>query len=664
MKKRLILSLGLLFVLFSIGAILSMVYSYKITRDLRTVINLHRVEIIRQNLVINLQTVQSNLYTTGTVFGKELDVIVENVAALDSSIRSCSSCHHSEELTARLKEVSSMIEQYEDAISYLITTTANPERIERLKMVAVGLGDMLLQKTQEMAFIADKRLNEKTIKAIDAINQSRVILGVTLFVAFILALLIALTLTRQITRPVSELVKASRVIASGEIGYQTDYRDSTEFGELAESFNKMSLALKEKHERTLHYLKQLTGLYNMTLSFYRIREMEDVFGRLCIDVAELLDTGEVALALNDKRTGDFFYHPEVYTMGGIKDDLARTISGDKVKDLFNISRGEPVISEEPQKMEELRPLLTGRERNVLVTWLTRKDSLLGFIKVANKESGFSEEDARLLTILSGHIAVAMENAELYKSLERQMIELKEAQEQLIQAAKLAAIGELAANVAHEINNPLTSIIGFVELMKEYDDINLIKDRLEIIEHESIRARDIVRELLNFARKRPLQLSDVDINSLLSEVILLTRAQAKTGRVEIIEEYSDIPKMIGDPNQLKQVFVNIVNNAIHAMPEGGRLKITTSYSEDEILIAFRDTGVGISKEILPRIFEPFFTTKREKGTGLGLSISYRIVQDHGGRIDVESEEGKGTTFFIRLPVLNPAFREKFDRIKTV
>ncbi len=659
MKKRLILSLSLLFLLFSLGAILSILYSYKITRDLKTVINLHRVEIIRQNLVINLQTVQSNLYTTGTVFGKELDVIVENVAALDSSIRSCSGCHHSDEMTARLKEVSGMIEQYEEAISYLITTTANQERIDRLKIVAVGIGDMLLQKTQEMSFLADKRLNERTVRALDTINKSRLILLLTLFAAFIIALLIALTLTRQITRPISELVKASRLIASGDIGYQTNYRDSTEFGELAESFNSMSIALKEKQDRTLRYLKQLTGLYNMTLSFYRIRDLEDILKRLPLEIADLLETEEVSIVLHDRKTEDFV---ECYKTGN-KDAETLVFSKEKTKSLFNLSRGEPVISESPYELEELRPFLKGNERSVVIAWLSGKERLLGLIKVSNKEDGFSEEDVRLLTILSRHISVAIENAELYRSLEKQMIELKETQEQLIQAAKLAAIGELAANVAHEINNPLTSIIGFVELMKEYDDMDLIKNRLEIIEHESIRARDIVRELLNFARKRPLQLSDVDINSLIKEVIILTRAQAKTGRVEIVEDYGDIPRMIGDPNQIKQVFVNIINNAIHAMPEGGKLYIKTSSSHDDITIVFKDTGVGIPADVLPRIFEPFFTTKREKGTGLGLSISYRIIQDHGGRINVESNEGKGTAFTITLPVISPSFKEKFDRIRT-
>lgn len=658
MKRRLILSLFLLFLLFSLGAILSILYSYKITQDLKTVINLHRVEIIRQNLVINLQTVQSNLYTTGTVFGKELDVIVENVAALNSSIRSCSGCHHSEEMTARLKEVSGMIEQYEDAISYLITTTANQERIERLKMVAVGIGDMLLQKTQEMSFLADKRLNEKTEKALEAINKSRLILLVTLLVAFVIAILIALTLTRQITRPVSELVKASRLIASGDIGYQTNYRDSTEFGELAESFNSMSIALKEKRDRTLHYLKQLTGLYNLTLSFYRVRDLEDILKRLPLEIADLLETEEASIVLYDKKTEDFI---ECYKSGN-NDAKALIFSGERAKALFNLSKGEPVVSEAPHELDELKPFFKGYEKSLVISWLSGKEKLLGLIKVSNKKDGFSEEDVRLLTILSRHISVAIENAELYRSLEKQMKELSEAQEQLIQAAKLAAIGELAANVAHEINNPLTSIIGFVELMKEYNDMDLIKNRLEIIEHESIRARNIVRELLNFARKRPLQLSDVDINSLVREVILLTMAHAKTGRVEIIEDYGDIPKMIGDPNQIKQVFINIINNAIHAMPEGGKLYIQTSSADNDITIVFKDTGMGIPADVLPRVFEPFFTTKREKGTGLGLSISYRIIQDHGGRIEVESYEGKGTAFTITLPVLNPAFKEKFDRIK--
>src|SRR4030066_1725041 len=138
MKTRLIYSLTLLFLFFSIGAALTVFHTYRVTNNLESVITLHRIEIIRKDLVINLQSVQGNLYTAGTVFGKELDVIVENVTALNNSIKGCIGCHHSEDMTGRLLDVDKLVEQYKDAISYLITTTANPDRVERLKIVAVG----------------------------------------------------------------------------------------------------------------------------------------------------------------------------------------------------------------------------------------------------------------------------------------------------------------------------------------------------------------------------------------------------------------------------------------------------------------------------------------------------------------------------------------------
>ncbi|HYQ47684.1 MAG TPA: ATP-binding protein, partial [Thermodesulfovibrionales bacterium] len=230
--------------------------------------------------------------------------------------------------------------------------------------------------------------------------------------------------------------------------------------------------------------------------------------------------------------------------------------------------------------------------------------------------------------------------------------LRQTQEQLIQSAKLAAIGELASNVAHEINNPLTSIIGFTELSKEEDDVNMIRKSLDIIEKESLRARDIVKQLLGFARKKPLQLTEVMINDVLRDVVVLSASQARMARVRISEDYGNVPPTTGDIDQLKQVFLNVITNAVHAMPDGGSLTIKTSMQGEYILLRISDTGHGIPEDIKKRIFEPFFSTKKDKGTGLGLSISYRIIQDHGGRIDVESEEGKGTTFIIRLPVKVP------------
>ena len=648
MRKKLIYSLGLLFLLFSAGAGITMIYIYRVTTNLDSVISLHRVEIIRQNLVINTQTVQSNLYTTGTVFGKELDVIVENVTALDESAHGCMGCHHSREMTARLREVESLVEQYKEAISYLITTTANQERVERLKMVAVGLGDVLLTKTQEMAFIADKSLAAKTVRALNEINNSKGILLGTLVLALFFALLIAVTLTRQITKPVFELVHAARMIGSGQLGYQTSYHDPTEFGELASSFNAMSSTLKGEREKIDRYVEQLSGLYNITLSFYKIAEMEDAYKEICRHVAELVKVRQCILILFDEGKEKFVPRTSAYEMGnGALNTL--TISRQRMGELFKSSNGLPIVSNDSGNHGRFEPLLSDAEKTVLVAWLQRKGEVLGLMRVADKGSDFTEEDAKLLTILANHMAVAMENARLYRSLQEQMAQLRETQEQLIQSAKLAAIGELASNVAHEINNPLTSIIGFTELLRDEGDIGVIKSRLDIIEKESMRARDIVRELLHFARKRPLQVTTMDVNHALRDVIPLIESQARINQVKLVEEYGEVPETVGDPNQLKQVFINLINNALSAMAEGGRLTLSTSLQGEYIDIRFSDTGHGIPGEVLHRIFEPFFTTKKDKGTGLGLSISYRIVQEHGGRMDVESAEGRGSTFIVRIPV---------------
>ncbi len=650
MRKRLIYSLSILFLLFTAGIALSMLYIYKITANLESVINLHRVEIIRQNLVINTQTVQSNLYAEGTAFGKEVDVIVNNVTALDNSVHTCSACHHNKQMTARLKDLGDTVEQYKDAISYLLTTTANPERIKRLKTVAVDIGDSLLSKTQEMAFIADKSLNAKTIQAIRDINNSRVILIVTLILAFIIALTTAVTLTRQITRPVYELVNAARMIASGNLGYQTSYKDKTEFGELASNFNAMSTALKDGHEKVLRYIRQLSGLYSITLSFYRITDMEDVYREICQQVADLLKVGQCGLILYDNERDMFIHQPSAFGLNNDEIGLLR-FKRQRIENLFKFSNGLPIVSNNPANDDRFDPRIANalNERSLLIAWLYRKGKILGAIRAANKDREFTEEDARLLTILGNHMAVAIENAELYKNLQEQMIELRETQEQLVQSAKLAAIGELASNVAHEINNPLTSILGYTELIKDERDIDLIREDLSIIERESLRAREIVRQLLEFARRRPLQVTDVDINEVLKDVIPLVSNQARLNNVELFEEYEDLPKTIADSNQLKQVFINIINNAIFAMPEGGKLSIRTSRLGEYILVIFKDTGIGIPKEVIPKIFEPFFTTKQDVGTGLGLSISYSIIQNHGGRIDVESQEGKGSTFTVRLPI---------------
>jgi len=241
-------------------------------------------------------------------------------------------------------------------------------------------------------------------------------------------------------------------------------------------------------------------------------------------------------------------------------------------------------------------------------------------------------------------------------LEEKAEEREQLQEQLIQSTKLAAIGELAANIAHEINNPLTGVLGFAALMlRDCPEGDPRRRGLQTIERETMRARDIVRNLLDFARQDGLKQRKADIRDVVEDTLLLLRKQAELAGVDVSQTYADnVPQVYVDINQIKQVFINILNNAIHAMPDGGHLSIEVRAAKPDgqkpwVEIAFRDTGVGIAPDQLGRVFDPFFTSKEiGEGTGLGLSVSQRIVEEHGGAIELESQSGHGSIFTVKLP----------------
>lgn len=231
-----------------------------------------------------------------------------------------------------------------------------------------------------------------------------------------------------------------------------------------------------------------------------------------------------------------------------------------------------------------------------------------------------------------------------------------AEQRLIQAAKLAAVGEMAAGVAHELNNPLTTIVGFTELvMDDLPEDSASRTDLETIMREALRARDVVRRLLDFSRRSEMVRVKANINAIVSDSLALVRHLLSTGGVKIHVSLDDtLPWAFVDRDQMKQVLLNLLHNALNAMPHGGRVDIRSSsrkkYGKDWITISVEDTGVGIPPENMERIFEPFFTTRAgEGGTGLGLAVTYGIVSSHGGMIEAESAEGAGATFTVWLPL---------------
>jgi len=241
---------------------------------------------------------------------------------------------------------------------------------------------------------------------------------------------------------------------------------------------------------------------------------------------------------------------------------------------------------------------------------------------------------------------------LEQKVEQRTEELRKTEYQLIRSDKVASLGKLAAGVAHEINSPLTGILTYSSLLlqgKPEDDPD--KEDLEVIVNETNRCKNIVKGLLDFARQTEPQKTLSDINQVVQKSIDLISHQAGLQNVKIEKKIRpEIPKMMIDAGQIQQVFINMLLNAIEAMPEGGSLTVSTEIEEKRAVVRFSDTGVGIPEENLPKILDPFFTTKEQgRGTGLGLSVSYGIVERHRGKLEVKSKVGKGTTFTVKLPI---------------
>jgi len=230
-------------------------------------------------------------------------------------------------------------------------------------------------------------------------------------------------------------------------------------------------------------------------------------------------------------------------------------------------------------------------------------------------------------------------------------ELQKAQQALLQSEKLAAMGRLTSQIAHELNNPIYGIMNTLELLKTEVPAESKRRRiLELSLSETQRLSEMLRNMLSFSKPEEEKRRPVKMNELVEGILLVMEKQMKESNIKVETSFDDeIPEVIASTNQMRQVMLNIIKNAKEAMPKGGTLTVRTTKEDKHVLIHVQDTGVGIPEEIKDKIFEAFFTTKQKvKGVGLGLSVCYGIIKDHGGEIKVESEEGKGTTFTIRLP----------------
>jgi signal transduction histidine kinase len=332
----------------------------------------------------------------------------------------------------------------------------------------------------------------------------------------------------------------------------------------------------------------------------------------------------------------------------------------------SVMEKKPYIIPDARMDPRVNPVLKEKFNlhSLVVIPLFTKERVLGAIAADHTEPGrrLTKETLDSVMTFAQQAGLAIQNASMYQELKnfsRQMEEkiqkttadLRKTEAQLIRSEKLAALGQLAAGIAHEIRNPLTSINILIHSLRErLPSENSQQEDLKVIEEEIHRMNEIVDQFLRFAKPAPPFFEKTDVLSIVEETLQLLRLQAEKQRIAVEREFQTLPMILIDPEQMKQAMLNLLLNAIQAMPEGGLLTLKGRNSEDGqwIHLSIQDSGMGISGEDIDKLFDPFFSTK-EGGIGLGLSITHRIIDQHHGKIEVESSPGNGTLFTVWLPI---------------
>ncbi|MBI4188599.1 MAG: hypothetical protein HY529_05280 [Chloroflexi bacterium] len=370
------------------------------------------------------------------------------------------------------------------------------------------------------------------------------------------------------------------------------------------------------------------------------------------------NAGQVITSSEPSDIGMTLYDPELTSAQASAETLIRTM-------------------EDKEHNEVMEVVLPIRNKPDCYGCHDAKTTMLGSIEVQLSTSLLALQTQRQVTLLIiiASVTILLVGLALTYTLRRavvkplanhlaQVVDEHQKEERLYFTGRLSTIGELASGIAHELNNPLTSVIGFSELLLNQDVPDNIREDLKTINKEAQRTAQIVRNLLTFARKHPEEKHSVNLNEVILKTLELRAYEQKVNNIQVITRFApDLPEITANPFQLQQAFLNIIINAEYFMNQAhgrGSLTATTKRIDNFVRVSLVDDGPGIPQENLQHIFDPFFTTKEVgKGTGLGLSICHGIVTEHGGRIYAESEPGKGATFIVELPINQQA---KIDVIK--
>jgi len=415
----------------------------------------------------------------------------------------------------------------------------------------------------------------------------------------------------------------------------------------------------------------------------RLRETEGLLG-VAHTVGESLDPAEIARRAARQTT--LLLGGDTSIVFGLDDDgeHATAIAGYHVPPALRQSAFRVPVAEFPPVVREAirsgRPVATTEvgadprcdhplfrtmavpPRSMLLAPLLSRGQVRGAILTYwwTEARRITAEELRLVQGVTAHTVLALDNARLYAQSQRALEDLKAAQERVVRGETLRALGELAGGAAHHLNNLLAIIYGRVQLLLRHEEAEARRRPLEVVERAARDAADVVRRLQRFAQAEPVgRLERLDLNELAAEVVEMTRvrwhdvAEAQGVQIGVTLQRGELPVVHGDPVALREAIMNLVLNAVDALPEGGRVTLATRSEGSLVALSVTDTGVGMTDEVRLRAREPFFTTKGVKSTGLGLSVSYGVIERHAGDLVIESALGRGTAVTIRLPAAVPA-----------
>ncbi|MCD6384519.1 GAF domain-containing protein [Candidatus Sumerlaeota bacterium] len=500
---------------------------------------------------------------------------------------------------------------------------------------------------------------------------------------------LGLYLSRRMVMPLKKLNRSVQRITAGDMSSRVEVKSKDEIGVLARNFNIMTEKLEQTYKELAEKIneldkkaKQIALINEITQAINSELDLEETFRIIASELKKLVDYDRISVCFIEQDSNRAVF---AYVEPSERELLPKgTHIGIENSNIgIAIRTGEIVIRDDISQSQEREeePLLANiGMRSLIVVPLKSKNKIIGTLNLASKEPDkYGESAKELLMQVSEALAIGIEHSRMYTRISRfaeeleekvkeRTAELERAQMKLIQTEKFAATGKLAANIAHEINNPLQIVKNYLLVISRQVEkaqhqgatSPITTEDLKILDEELERIARIVRSLLDFYRKPPEKVTAININDEITSLIRLMEKGFERHHIKAeLNLGQDVPAIKSSPDLIRQVLLNILRNAEDAMEHGGTLTVTTmlkTYTEDgrerkRIVVTIQDTGEGIPPEYMDKIFDPFFTSKKAEkgGTGLGLSVSYGIMQTLGGDIEVSSKVGVGTTVRLEFPV---------------